>query len=365
MRIGYRIFIVMFSFLWLSPAYGVRIKDVADIKGVRTNPLIGYGLVVGLEGTGDGKKVVFTTQSLTSMLQRMGVSVDPDKLKVGNVAAVMVTGDLPPFARSGSRIDVAVASIGDAKSLQGGTLLLTPMKAANGKIYAAAQGPVSIGGFSGGGAGAGIQKNFLTAGRISDGGVIEKSVESDFTPENRLTLVLKNPDFTTASRIARAVNAVLPEKSAISRNPATVEVDIPEQYSHNIVELVTLVESLSIVPDTPARVVINEKTGTVVIGENVRISTVAVAHGNLTIEVKERPDVSQPPPLSRGRTVVTPNTEVKAEEEQNRVHVIQSGVSISDLVSALNALGVSPRDLIAIFQAIKAAGALQGELEII
>ncbi len=350
---------------FISPVYAVRIKDIADIKGVRSNPLIGYGLVVGLEGTGDGKKALFTTQSLTSMLERMGVTVNPDKMKVGNVAAVMVTSELPPFARSGSRIDVTVASIGDAKSLQGGNLLLTPLKAANGKIYAAAQGAVSIGGFSGGGAGAGVQKNFLTAGRIPDGGVIERSVESEFTLENRLTLILRNPDFTTASRIVHAVNSALPEKTAVSRNPATVEVSIPERYAQNIVEWVMLVEGLSVVPDTPARVVINEKTGTVVMGENVRISTVAVAHGNLTIEIKERPDVSQPAPLSRGRTVVTPNTEVSAEEEQNRVHVIDSGVSISDLVNALNALGVSPRDLIAIFQAIKAAGALQGELEII
>lgn len=348
-----------------SPAHAVRIKDVADIKGVRENQLVGYGLVVGLDGTGDGKKAIFTVQSMASMLEKMGITVDPRNIKVDNVAAVMITADLPAFASVGSRIDVLVSSIGDAENLQGGTLLFTPLRAADGKIYAIAQGPISTGGFSAGGAGGKVQKNFPTVGRVVGGALIEREIPSNFGQKKILNLTLHSPDFTTASRVAKAINAALDNQLALTPDPGTIRVKVPEKYLGNTVSLITLIEGLTVTPDAVAKVVINERTGTVVMGSDVKISTIAIAHGNLSIQIKESADVSQPLPFSEGETVVVPETELSVEEGNNRLFLLEPGVSIGEVVRALNALGVSPRDLISIFQAIKAAGALQAKLEII
>jgi len=359
------VFVSIFIMCLDSITYAVRIKDIADIKGVRKNQLVGYGLVLGLDGTGDGKDSKFTIQSLTSMLEKMGVTVNADDIKVDNVAAVMVTSVLPPFAKSGSRIDVLVSSIGDASNLQGGTLLLTPLRGADGQVYAVAQGPVSTGGFSAGGSGGNVQKNFPTVGRVAGGALIEKEIESDFFNKKKISLVLHDPDFTTASRVAEAVNTVLYDNLAETRDSGTIDIMVPERYLGKIVSLITLVEGLNIQPDFRAKVVINERTGTVVMGSMVRISAVAIAHGNLSIEINDSQDVSQPLPFSQGETVVTVDTDVAVREGNNRLILVDPGASIGEVVRALNALGVSPRDLIAIFQAINAAGALQAELEII
>ena len=354
-------------FCFCGQAFGVRIKDIADIKGVRQNQLVGYGLVVGLNGTGDdSNNAVFTTQSMVSMLEKMGVTVTSEDIEVDNVAAVMVTTNLPAFARSGSRIDVLVSSIGDAEDLQGGTLIFTPLKGADGQVYAVAQGPISTGGFVvGSDSGSGVQKNFPTVGRVVNGALIEKEIPNKFNQKESLTLTLHSPDFTTSSRVARAINIALYDQIARSRDAGTIEVKVPGKYMGNVVALVTMIESLGVTPDTVSKVIINERTGTVIMGENVRISTVAIAHGNLSIEIKEDSNVSQPLPFSRGgETVVTPESQVLVREGNNPIFLVNSGVSIAAVVKALNALGVSPRDLISIFQALKAAGALQAELEI-
>jgi len=357
---------LMLALVLLSTsAYAVRIKDVANIQGVRQNQLVGYGLVVGLDGTGDSNKATFTIESVASMLEKMGVTIDANDIKVDNIAAVMVTADLPPFARAGSRIDVLVSSIGDAENLQGGTLLFSPLKGADGQVYAVAQGPVSTGGFSAGGAGGEVQKNFPTVGRVVDGAMIEREIPSDFDKKDILSLTLHSPDFTTASRLAEAVNSALSADLAQTPDPGTIHIRVPEQYSGNTVALVSLIEGLEVTPDAVAKVVINERTGTVVMGSGVRISTVAIAHGNLSIQIKQSADVSQPFPFSEGETVVVPETQLSVKEGNNKLFLVDAGVSIGEVVRALNALGVSPRDLIAIFQAIKAAGALQAKLEII
>jgi flagellar P-ring protein precursor FlgI len=348
-----------------TPAYAVRIKDMADVEGMRPNQLVGYGLIVGLDGTGDSNKARFTIESVASMLEKMGVTIDPKNIKVDNVAAVMLTANLPPFARRGSRIDVLVSSIGDAENLQGGTLLFSPLKGADGQIYAVAQGPVSTGGFSAEGAGGKVQKNFPTVGRVVGGALIEREIPSNFNQKEILSLTLNTPDFTTASRVAEAINSALNDNLAQTPDPGTIRVKVPEEYLGNTVALVTLLEGLKVTPDGIAKVVINERTGTVVMGSNVRISKIAIAHGNLSIQVNESADVSQPLPFSEGETVVVPETELSIKEENSRLFLVDAGVSIGEVVRALNALGVSPRDLIAIFQAIKAAGALQARLEII
>ena len=346
-----------------SSAYSIRVKDITTIKGVRYNQLVGYGLVVGLDGTGDGKKSKFTIQSMARMLEKMGMAVDPDDINVNNVAAVMITADLPPFARVGSRIDVLVNSIGNANNLQGGTLLFTPLKAANGGVYAVAQGPVTTGGFSQGGAGGGVQKNFPTVGRVINGALIEEEITYDFAKKDQFTLTLNNSDFTTACRLARAINTALYDNIAKSPDAGTVAVKIPERYKGNIVEFVSIIEGLHVKPDMFSRIIINERTGTVVMGENVRISTIAISHGNLSIEIKETANVSQPAPMSGGSTVVVPESEISVVEGYNALYLMKSGISIGAVVRALNALGVSSRDLMSIFQAIKAAGALQAKLE--
>jgi flagellar P-ring protein precursor FlgI len=344
----------------------VRIKDIADINGIRDNQLVGYGLIVGLDGTGDGKKSLFTVQSMVSMLEKMGISVNAGDIAVSNVAAVMVTAELPPFAKAGGRIDVLVNSIGDAKNLQGGTLLMTPLKAANGDVYAVAQGPVNTGGFSASGSGGSVQKNFPTVGRVIGGALVEREVNIHLNSRTNLTLSLRQPDFTTVTRMTEAINALFYDRIAAAQDAGTVQLKVPMAYIGNIVGLVAKIESLDVQPDITARVVINERTGTVVMGDNVRISTIAIAHGNLSIVIKESAQVSQPSPFSEnGETVVTPDTDINVQEEENQLVLMPSGVSIGEVVDALNALGVSPRDLIAIFQAIKAAGAMQAELEVI
>jgi flagellar P-ring protein FlgI len=348
---------------WLG---AVRIKDIADIDGVRDNQLVGYGLIVGLDGTGDGKKSLFTVQSMVSMLEKMGISVNAGDIAVSNVAAVMVTAELPPFAKAGGRIDVLVNSIGDAKNLQGGTLLMTPLKAANGQVYAVAQGPVNTGGFAAAGAGGSVQKNFPTVGRVIGGALVEREVNINLNSRKDLMLSLRQPDFTTVTRMTDAINALFYDRVAAAQDAGTVQVKVPMAYLGNIVGLVAMIEKLEVKPDITAKVVINERTGTVVMGESVRISTIAIAHGNLSIVIKESPQVSQPLPFSEnGETVVTPDTNINVEEGESQLVLMPARASIGDVVNALNALGVSPRDLIAIFQAIKAAGALQAELEVI
>jgi len=348
-----------------SPGHAVRIKDVADVQGVRQNQLVGYGLVVGLNGTGDGKKARFTIASVASMLEKMGVTIDPEDIQVDNVAAVMVTADLPPFSRLGSRIDVLVSSIGDSENLQGGTLLFSPLRAADGQVYAVAQGPVSTGGFSAEGAGGKVQKNFPTVGRVVGGALIEREIPTQFGQKEVLSLILHRPDFTTTSRVAKAINTALNDNLAQTPDPGTIHIKVPERFQGNTVALVTLIEGLEVIPDAVAKVVINERTGTVVMGSEVRISTIAIAHGNLSIQIKESAEVSQPLPFAEGETVVVPETELSIQEGNSRLFLVDPGISIGELVKALNALGVSPRDLIAIFQSIKAAGALQAKLEII
>jgi len=359
--------VVLFMVVVATGVQAARIKDIANIRGVRQNQLFGYGLVVGLDGTGDGNKSLFTVQSLTSMLEKMGVTINPNDIKVKNVAAVMITANLPPFARTGSRIDVLVSSIGDAKNLQGGTLLLTPLKGADGNVYAVAQGPISTGGFSyGKGTGTGVQKNFPTVGRIVGGALIEREIASNFNQREELTLALHAPDFTTATRVAHAINSAFGDTMAHTPDAGTIKVRVPELYRGRSVELVALIENLGVTPDTVSKVIINERTGTVIMGEKVRIATIAIAHGNLSIEVNQQNNVSQPLPFSSGgQTAVTTDRTMQVQEGQNPLFLVESGVSIGEVVRALNALGVSPRDLIAIFQALKAAGALQAELQII
>ena len=363
------LFLVVASAILLMPdANAARIKDIADIKGVRQNQLVGYGLVVGLEGTGDSDDALFTIQSLASLLEKMGVTVQPDDIDdVENVAAVMVTTDLPAFASQGSRIDVLVSSIGDAENLQGGTLLFTPLKGADGSVYAVAQGPVSTGGFAvSGNSGDQVQKNFPTVGRVVGGALVEQEIHSNFNQKDSLTLALHEPDFTTASRVAQAINRAFYSQLAQTENAGSIQVSVPENYLGNTVQFVTMIESLGVTPDMVSKVVVNERTGTVIMGENVRIATIAIAHGNLSIQIDESQNVSQPLPFSRGgQTVVTPESDIVVQEGKNPIFLVESGVSIGEVVKALNALGVSPRDLIAIFQALKAAGALQAELEII
>ncbi len=357
---------ILFCFLSISGAHGARIKDIASFRGVRSNQLVGYGLVVGLNGTGDGAGTKFTVQSLANMMERLGIHVLPDEVKVSNVAAVMVTADLPPFARVGSKLDVMVSSVGDAKSLLGGTLLLTPLRGADNKIYALAQGPLIVGGFAAGGeAGGGVQKNHPTVARIPNGATIEREIPFDFNRMDQLVISLQEPDFTTALRVSRSINEALDEPVAFAADAGTVKVKVPQSYHGNLVALVAKVEQLQVSTDTKAKIILDEKTGTVVMGKDVRISSVAIAHGNLSVQIKETKKVSQPLPFSEGQTVVTPESKVTVTEEGKKLILMPEGTSLGELVRALNAIGVSPRDLISVFQAIKAAGALQAELEII
>ncbi len=346
-------------------AMEVRVKDVARIQGVRENELFGYGLIIGLNGTGDKAGTLFTVQSIASMLQRLGIQVPRDRVGIKNVAAVMVTAKLPPFAKAGTTLDVLASSLGDATSLQGGTLLLTPLQAADGKVYAVAQGAISIGGFNveAGGTGEKVQKNHPTVGRIPNGATIEREVPTTVVENQTLAITLNTPDFTTAGRLAEVINGALGPQRARAEDAATVRVGL--QAGQDPMPLIATLESLRVTPDRVAKVVINERTGTIIMGNEVRISTIAVSHGSLSIQIKSDFQVSQPPPLSGGKTAVVPKTDVTVQEQKSGLFVVQEGVSIGDLVRALNALGVTARDLITILQSIKQAGALQAELQIL
>lgn len=341
-----------------------RIKDIADFESVRDNVLIGYGLVVGLRGSGDTlRNSAFTEESLKSMLERLGVSTRGNLLNTKNVAAVMVTATLPAFARRGSRIDVSASALGDAKSLLGGTLLATPLLGADGEAYAVAQGPLSISGFEAEGEAQKIVRGVPTSGRVAGGAIVEREVEFALNDLRELRLALRNPDLTTAGRMAAAINAAVRGTAARAIDPGTVMLPIPDAYRGRAADLLTAVEQLRVEPDTVARILIDEDTGIIVVGENVRIGMVAVAQGNLTVRITESPQVSQPNPLAQGETTVVPRTDIEVDDQSDRkMVVLDTGVTLSDLVDGLNALGVGPRDLIAIIQAIRAAGALQADI---
>jgi flagellar P-ring protein precursor FlgI len=342
-----------------------RIKDLANIEGVRQNQLIGYGLVVGLNGTGDTlNNIPFTKQSLQAMLERLGVNIRGATIRTGNVAAVMVTSNLPAFGTQGSRIDVTVSALGDSKSLQGGTLLVTPLLGADGNVYAVAQGSVAINGFQAEGEAAKIVRGVPTVGRIANGAIIEREIDFARNRLNQVRLALRNADFTTAKRIAAAINDFIGISTAEPLDSSTVQVNVPKQYAGNVVSLLTEIEQLQIEPDLPAKIVIDERSGINVMGRDVRVSTVAVAQGNLTVTISETPQVSQPAPFSRGRTVTVPRTKIGVQEDGKKFAVVHEGVSLQQLVDGLNALGIGPRDLIAILQAVKAAGAIQAEIEV-
>ena len=378
---------VVLSLLLPWEASGARIKDIASIKGIRSNQLFGYGLVIGLNGSGDKQGTNFTIQGLVNMLERMGIHVSARDVKVSNVAAVMVSTNLPPFARVGAKIDITVSSIGDSKSLQGGTLLLTPLRGVDGNVYALAQGPLVVGGFTASGsAGGGVTKNHPTVATVSGGATVEREIPLPLDEKHEFAMILNHPDFTTAARVVERINGWFNEPMAKAVDSGTLKIRVPERFQGQVVTLFAELGQLEVKPDTAAKVIVNERTGTVVIGENVRISTVAVAHGNLNIDIKETSEVSQipqffspwgirpSPPVETdggvvvapgGATVVTPDTDILIGEEQNRLLVIPGGRTVGDLVRALNAIGISPRDLITVLQAVKAAGALHGELEII
>ena len=346
-------------------AHASRIKDLADIAGVRKNQLVGYGLVVGLNGSGDSDSTEFTVQSLVNMMERLGMRLDRDEVEVDNVAAVMVTAELPPFAKSGSSIDVLVSSIGDADSLVGGTLLMTPLKGPDGQVYAVAQGPLAVGALAFGGEAAKVQKNHPTVGRIPGGASVEREVAFQLPSDRKLRYQLRDADFTTATRMAQAINDYFGRPIADPVDSSSLNVQAPSQDKMPLIKFIAEVEHLEVQPDTGARIVVSERSGTVVMGENVRLSTVAVSHANLNLVISEGMDVSQPGPLSEGQTVAAPDTQVEMSEEKGNLVVMPKGISIGDVSRALNAIGATPRDLIAIFQAIKASGALHAELIVI
>jgi flagellar P-ring protein precursor FlgI len=344
-----------------------RIKDIVDVEGIRDNLLVGYGLVVGLNGTGDTlRNAPFTQQSLTAMLERLGVNTRGSQLKTANVAAVMVTASLPAFSAQGTHIDVTVSALGDATNLQGGVLLVTPLMGADGQVYAVSQGSVATGGFAAKGEGASVVRGVPTNGRIANGAIVEREIDFKLADLRTLRLSLRNPDLTTAQRVAGAINTFLGQPAAMADNPTTVQLSVPAAYTGNVVSLLTDIEQLRVEPDLPARVVIDEGSGIIVMGEDVRVSKVAIAQGNLTISVTETPQVSQPAPFSTtGQTVVVPRTSVNVDETKGRkLALVDGSISLKELVDGLNALGVSPRDMISILQAIKAAGALQAEIEV-
>ncbi|MCF6289671.1 MAG: flagellar basal body P-ring protein FlgI [Desulfobacterales bacterium] len=349
---------------WPGPGLATRIKDIADIAGVRDNQLVGYGLVVGLNGSGDGAGTRFTVQSLVNMMERMGLTIDRNAVKVSNVAAVMVTAQLPPFARTGNGLDVLVSSVGDAKSLVGGTLLMTPLKGADGLIYAVAQGPLMVGALSFGGKAAKVQTNHPTVGRIPGGALIERQLPPVLPDNGELVYRLRQADFSTVARMTRVINDRFGAGTAEPLDGGGVRIVIPEGYRDKVLFIADL-EGLQLQPDARARIVLNERTGTIVMGKDVRISTIAVSHGNLSLMINESASVSQPNPLAQGDTVIVPETTIQVNEDQSELVVLQRGVSIGEVARALNAIGATPRDLIAIFQAIKAAGALHAELVVL
>lgn len=345
-----------------------RIKDLVDIEGVRENQLIGYGLVVGLNGTGDTlNNSPFTLQSLQAMLERLGMNTRDAQLRTKNVAAVMVTANLPAFSTHGSRIDVTVSTLGDSTNLQGGTLLVTPLLGADGEVYAVAQGPVAVAGFNVEGEAAQVTRGVPTSGRIANGALIEREIDFELSQLASLRLALRNPDLTTATRIAQSINDYIGPGTAEATDPATVQIRMSGKYSSDIVSLLTDIEQLRVDPDQPARVVIDENSGIIVMGKDVRVSTVAVAQGNLTVTITETPEVSQPGAFAPfgAETVEVPRTQITVDDQSgNRMAIVDGGVSLQQLVDGLNALGVGPRDLISILQAIKTSGSLQADIEV-
>jgi flagellar P-ring protein FlgI len=368
---GRRCLAALLSAALLLQPFGVqaasaRIKDIVNIEGVRDNQLVGYGLVVGLNGTGDSlNNSPFTKQSLTAMLERLGVNTRGENMRTANVAAVMVTANLPAFASQGSRLDVNVAAIGDASSLQGGTLLVTPLLGADGEAYAIAQGSMTINGFSAKGDAASVVSGVPTTGRIASGGLIEREIGFVLGAQRTLRLSLRNPDLTTSRRVALAINDFIGTPCATPEDPTNIRITLPRNFNGNIVDLLTDVEQLVIQTDLPAKIVIDENSGIIVMGQDVRVSTVAVAQSNLTVTIAENPTVVQPAPLSQGQTAVQPSTTLNVNTVDSNLAVIQDSVTLQQLVDGLNALGIAPRDLIAILQAIKASGALQAEIEVL
>jgi flagellar P-ring protein precursor FlgI len=348
-----------------SGAAASRIKDLANVEGVRQNQLIGYGLVVGLNGTGDTiNNIPFTKQSLQAMLERLGVNIRGATLRTGNVAAVMVTANLPPFGAQGTRMDVTVSALGDAKSLQGGTLLVTPLLGADGNVYAVGQGSLAIGGFQAEGDAAKITRGVPTVGRIANGAIIEREIEFVLNRLANIRLGLRNPDLTTAKRMAAAINDFIGAPTAEPLDPSTVQITVPKAYAGNVVALLTEIEQLQVEPDLAAKIVIDERSGVIVMGRDVRVSTVAVAQGNLTVTISEGAQVSQPAALAQGQTRVVPRTRLGVQEDGKKLAMVREGVSLQQVVDGLNALGIGPRDLIAILQAVKAAGAIQADIEV-
>ncbi len=347
-----------------APSHAVRVKDIATFSGQRDNQLIGYGLVVGLSGTGDKTGTTFTKASIANMMDKMGIGVKADDIKVKNVASVMVTASMPVSAKPGSRIDVTLSSVGDATSLLGGVLLQTTLKGVDGKTYALAQGSLTIGGFTAEGAAARTQKNVTTVGIIPGGGIIERGIPFQFNDQSKLTLNLRTPDFSTSQNISERVNDAMGGPFSKATDAATVLVQVPPQYTNNLVPLMASIENIEVSPDAPAKVVVDEKTGTVVLGRNVRISQTAVAHGSLQITVQEAEQVSQPGPFSQGQTVVSPETELNVREENRRLMMVE-GATLQELVDGLNAIGATPRDLISILRTLQVSGALHAQLEVI
>ncbi|WP_305000410.1 flagellar basal body P-ring protein FlgI [Thiohalobacter thiocyanaticus] len=363
-RLGF-VFTLLMSLLITVPAAAERVKDIATVAGVRDNQLVGYGIVVGLDGTGD--KTPFTVQSVKSMLAQFGVKVpDDQRITLKNAAAVTLSADLPPFSKKGQKIDITVSSIGDATSLRGGTLLMSPMRGADGQVYAVAQGNLVVGGLSAGGDdGSRITVNVPSVGRIPNGATVEREVLSPFMEGDSLTLNLHTPDFTTANRLAKSINDLIGPRSAQPVDAGAVSVSAPRDRSQRVA-FVSLLENLEVRPgEAPARVIVNSRTGTVVIGQHVRVMPAAVAHGNLTVTITEDPQVSQPAPLSQGETVLTPSTSVAVEEEDNRMFLFEPGVTLNDIVVAVNRVGAAPSDLVAILEALKQAGALRAELVVL
>ena len=356
----------LFVLLLASLAYATRIKDIAYVKGVNDYQVIGYGLVVGLNGTGDSQISIFTEQSVASMLKRFGITVPQSQIRMRNVAAVMVVSSIPAFSSNGASVDVTVSSMGDATSLQGGALLLTNLIGQDGKTYATAQGPLAVGGFDIRAAGTMVQRNFTTTGRVPNGGLVQQSPPIEFVNNWLLSLVLSQEDFTTASRVADAINQSSGSKIADAIDGGTINVQVPQpfQSKDKVVQFIAQIESLQVVPDVMARVVINERTGTVVVGQNVSVLPVAISHGNLNIEIQAYPIISQPAPFSQGQTVVAQQATAQVDQEESSMVAINGAATVQDIASALNSLKVKPRDIIAIFQALKAAGALKADLVI-
>ncbi|WP_045215305.1 flagellar basal body P-ring protein FlgI [Desulfonatronovibrio magnus] len=358
------IMIVLAVLLLAMDANAVRLKDIATFGGVRTNQLVGYGLIVGLTGTGDNRGAPFTIRSMVNMLEGMGVSVDESALQVRNVAAVIVTADMPASAKPGSKLDVTVSSIGDARSLQGGVLIQTPLKGIDGNIYALAQGPLTLGGFSVEGQAAQITTNITTVGRIPNGAMVERHVPYNFNAQEYVTINLNEQDFSTTAQVAESINSNFGANRAFAQDISSIRVDIPDEFRGNLIPFMAALENIQVSPDSPARVVVDEKTGTVVIGENVKISRVAVSHGDMSVIIREQPQVFMPEPFTDAGPVVVPSTDIAVEEDANPL-VIVEGATINELVDGLNSVGATPRDLITILRTIKAAGALYAELEVI